>query len=99
MLLRAVVKHRMAHLAQLSIRRCRYFGIRKIRPQVLTYASVTNASLVVAYCKRQAQQGETVPAEVAATARTTLLGTLLVIWKRYFASSEPTGEKATHRPL
>jgi IS5 family transposase len=49
---RVVVEHRIAWLAQLGIRKSRYFGRMKTCLQVVMAAVVANLSLVLGYCKR-----------------------------------------------
>src|SRR5208283_606767 len=63
---RVVVEHRIARLVQLDIRQSRYFGRTKTCLQVVLAAMVANVSLVVGYCKRQAQQVPIHSAEAAA---------------------------------
>jgi hypothetical protein len=86
---RVVVEHRIARLVQLGIRKSRYFGRTKTCLQVVMAAVVANLSLVVGYCKRQAEQAGTPSTEAGATAPTALLGALLVVWTRLFDPSEP----------
>jgi hypothetical protein len=86
---RGVVEHRMARLVQLGIRRSRYFGRTKTCLQVVMAAVVANLSLVVGYCKRQAEQAATPSAEAAPAAKTALLSALLIVWTRIFARAEP----------
>jgi hypothetical protein len=72
-------------------------------------AVVANLSLVVAYCKRQAEQTGISSAEAAAAAKTGLPGALLGAWTRIFvrprASARVTGtvgtspSKGTHKLL
>jgi len=86
---RVVVEHRIARLVQLGIRKSRYFGRTKTCLQVVMAAVVANVSLVAGYCKRQAEQAGTASAEVAAVAKTALLGALLVVWTRILVRPEP----------
>jgi hypothetical protein len=86
---RVVVEHRIARLVQLGIRKSRYFGRTKTCLQVVMAAVVANVSLVAGYCKRQAEQEGTASAEVAAAAKTGLLGALLVVWTRLFTRPGP----------
>ncbi len=86
---RVVVEHRMARLVQLGIRKSRYFGRTKTCLQVVMAAVVANLSLVVGYCKRQAEPAGIPSAEATAAAKTGLLGALLVVWTRLFARPEP----------
>ncbi len=86
---RVVVEHRIARLVQLGIRKSHYFGRTKTCLQVVMAAVVANVSLVAGYCKRQAEQARTASAEVAAAAKTGLLGALLVVWTRLFTRPEP----------
>jgi Transposase DDE domain/Transposase domain (DUF772) len=86
---RVVVEHRIARLVQLGIRKSRYFGRTKTCLQVVMAAVVANVSLVAGYCKRQAEQAGIASAEVAAAAKTGLLGALLVVWTRLFTRPEP----------
>jgi len=86
---RVVVEHRIARLAQLGIRKSRYFGRTKTCLQVVMAAVVANLSLVLGYCKRQAQPAGIPSAEAATAAKTGLLGALLVAWTRLFTRPEP----------
>jgi len=86
---RVVVEHRIARLAQLGIRKSRYFGRTKTCLQVVMAAVVANLSLVLGYCKRQAQPAGIPSAGAATAAKTGLLGALLVVWTRLFARPEP----------
>ena len=86
---RVVVEPRIARLVQLGIRKSRYFGRTKTCLQVVMAAVVANLSLVVGYCKRQAEQAAIPTAEGATAAKTGLLGALLVVWTRLFARPEP----------
>ncbi len=83
---RVVVEHRIARLVQLGIRKSRYFGRTKTCLQVVMAAVVANLSLVVGYCKRQAEQAGTLS---AAAPKTGLLGAVLVVWTRIFVRPEP----------
>jgi hypothetical protein len=85
---RVVVEHRLARLVQLGIRKSRYFGRTKTCLQVVMAAVVANVSLVAGYCKRHAEQAGTASAEVAAAAKTGLLGAVLVVWTRLFTRPE-----------
>ena len=53
---RVVVEHRIARLVGLGIRQSRYFGRKKTCFQVVMAAVMANLSLVVGFCRRQAQQ-------------------------------------------
>jgi hypothetical protein len=100
---RVVVEHRIARLVQLGIRQSRYFGRTKTCLQVVLAAMVANVSLVVGYCKRQAEQAEILAREAAAAAAPLgilsgeaalaatngLVGALFMLWARLFAFSEP----------
>ena len=86
---RVVVEHRLARLVQLGIRQSRYFGRTKTRLQVMMAAMVANVSLVVGYCKRQAEPAATSSSEAAAATSTGLLRALFVVLARLFARPEP----------
>jgi len=86
---RVVVEHRIARLVQLGIRQSRYLGRTKTRLQVVMAAVVANVSLVVGYCKRQAQPAAIPRAQAATAAGTCLLGVVLVVWSRLFTRPEP----------
>lgn len=86
---RVVVEHRIARLVQLGIRKSRYFGRTKTRLQLVMAAVVANLSLVVGYCKRQAEQAGTLSADAATAAKTGLRDALLVVWTRIFVHPEP----------
>ncbi len=86
---RVVVEHRIARLVQLGIRKSRYFGRTKTCLQLVMAAVVANLSLVVGYCKRQAEQAATPCADAAAAAKTGLLSALLIVWTRIFVRAEP----------
>ncbi len=83
------MEHRIARLVQLGIRKSRYFGSTKTCLQVVMAAVVANLSLVVGYCKRQAEQAGTLSAAAAAAPKTGLLGAVLVVWTRIFVRPEP----------
>jgi len=86
---RVVVEHRIARLVQLGIRKSRYFGRSKTCLQMVMAAVVANLSLVLGYCKRQAEPAGAFSAEAAAAPKTGLLGALLVVWTRVFTRPEP----------
>jgi hypothetical protein len=86
---RVVVEHRLARLVQLGIRKSRYFGRAKTCLQVVMAAVVANVSLVVGYCKRQAEHAATSSSEAAAATSTGLWGALFVVSARFFARREP----------
>jgi hypothetical protein len=86
---RVVVEHRIARLVQLGIRKSRYFGRTKTCLQVVLAAMVANVSLVVGYCKRQAQQAEILAAEALAAAQSDLLRAFFVACTCFFTLSEP----------
>lgn len=86
---RVVVEHRLARLVQLGIRKSRYFGRAKTCLQVVMAAVVANVSLVVGYCKRQAEHAATSSSEATAATSTGLRRALFVVSARFFARCEP----------
>ena len=100
---RVVVEHRIARLVQLGIRKSRYFGRTKTCLHVVLAAMVANVSLVVGYCRHQAEQAEILSPEaatagatvgilseeVASATKNGLGAAFLAAWTRFFAISRP----------
>ena len=81
---RVVVEHRIARLVGLGIRKSRYFGRKKTCFQVVMAAVMANLSLVVGFCRRQAQQAVGVAEKPAVELTNSFLAAVLTLWDRYF---------------
>ena len=81
---RVVVEHRIARLVQLGIRKSRYFGRTKTCLQVVMAAVAANLSLVVGFCRRQAQEEAGVAEKAAAELTNCFFAAVLTLWDRYF---------------
>ena len=86
---RVVVEHRIARLVGLGIRKSRYFGRKKTCFQVVMAAVMANLSLVVGFCRRQAQQGAGVAEKAAAELANCFFAPVLTLWERYFGWARP----------
>jgi hypothetical protein len=80
---RVVVEHRLARLVGLGIRKSRYFGRKKTCWQVVMAAVVANLTLVMGFCRRQAERVGAV-AEKAVELGDALLAAVSTVWHRYF---------------
>lgn len=81
---RVVVEHRIARLVGLGIRQSRYFGRKKTCFQVVMAAVVANVTLVVGFCRRQAQQAGAAAQSAAISLPELLQAALLTLWRQYF---------------
>jgi Transposase DDE domain len=81
---RVVVEHRIARLVQLGIRKSRYVGRKKTCLQVVMAAVVANLTLVMGFCRRQAQQARAVAEKASAELGNGLGAAVLSAWHRYF---------------
>ena len=81
---RVVVEHRIARLVGLGIRQSRYFGRKKTCFQVVMAAVVANLTLVVGFCRRQAEQMGAAAEKASIDLRDGLFAALWALWERYF---------------
>jgi hypothetical protein len=81
---RVVVEHRIARLVQLGIRKSRYFGRKKTCFQVVMAAVVANLTLVMGFCRQQAEQAVAVIGKASAELGNGLLAAISGVWHRYF---------------
>ncbi|HKM84348.1 MAG TPA: IS1182 family transposase [Candidatus Acidoferrum sp.] len=86
---RVVVEHRIARLVGLGIRKSRYFGRKKTCFQVVMAAVMANLSLVVGFCRGQAQQVGGVAEKAAAQLANCFFPAVLTLWDRYFGWARP----------
>jgi len=87
-----VVEHRIAPWVGLGIRQSRYFGRKKpCVPQggIVMAAVMANLSLVVGFCRRQAQQGAGVAEKAATELTNCFFASVLTLWDRYFGWARP----------
>jgi hypothetical protein len=82
-----VVEHRIARLVGLSIGKSRYFGRKKTCFQVVRAAVMANLSLVVGFCRRQAQQVVGVAEKPAVELASSFLAAVLNLGDRYFSGA------------
>jgi hypothetical protein len=76
-------------LVGLGIRKSRYFGRKKTCFQVVMAAVMANLSLVVGFCRRQAQEGAGVAEKAAAELTNCFIAAVLTLWDRYFGWARP----------
>jgi hypothetical protein len=81
---RVVVEHRIARLVGLGIRQSRYFGRKKTCFQAVMAAVVANLTLVVGFCRRQAEQVGAAAEKASIDLRDGLFAVLWALWERYF---------------
>ena len=83
------VEHRIARLAGLGIRKSRYCGRKKTCFQIVMAAVMANLSLVVGFCRRQAQDGAGVAEKAAAELANCFFAPVLTLWDRSFGWARP----------